>query len=98
MVLVDDARRIWREATMDLRQGRETPDDYAAARQRLAEIRDACSQQEARQVQLYVDLLDEEWLEMTAGPAAAEEHWRTRRGSPSGDETSLPGLGPGESA
>ena len=81
---------------MDLRQGRETPDDYAAARQQLVEIRDACSQQEARQVESYVEVLDEEWLDMTAGHAAGDEFGRARSGRP-GADAMLPGLGLGES-
>jgi hypothetical protein len=69
---IEEAKELWSRAVAAVRGGHLTPDGYRAVRERLARIRDGFEEPERARVELYLDLLAEEWADATAATPSSE--------------------------
>ena len=68
-----DARNVWSRAMAQLEAGMLTPEAHVAARGRLEAIRDQVGLPERSRVDLYVDLLEQAWVDRHGSEAEATE-------------------------
>ena len=75
---IEEARELWGRAVGAVRTGRLRPDAYRAIRERLIAIRDEFGEPERARLELYLDLLAEEWADATAATPSGgtTEHLR----------------------
>jgi hypothetical protein len=76
---IEEARELWSRAVGAVRAGRLRPDAYRAIRERLIAIRDGFGEPERARLELYLDLLAEEWADATAATPSDEATERLRR-------------------
>jgi hypothetical protein len=76
---IEEARELWSRAVGAVRRGRLRPDGYRAVRERLLAIREGFGEPERSRVELYLDLLAEEWADATAAAPSSEASEQLRR-------------------
>lgn len=63
---IEEAKELWSRAVGAVRAGRLRPDEYRTIRSRLVAIRDGFGEPDRARIELYLDLLAEEWADATA--------------------------------
>ncbi|MBO0691175.1 MAG: hypothetical protein J2P40_16595 [Candidatus Dormibacteraeota bacterium] len=76
---IEEARELWSRAVGAVRTGRLRPDAYRTIRERLVVIRDGFGEPERARLELYLDLLAEEWADATAATPSTEATERLRQ-------------------
>ena len=76
---IDEARALWSRAVGAVRNGHLAPDGYRAVRERLIAIRDGFEGPERSRIELYLDLLAQEWADATAATPSSEATQELRR-------------------
>lgn len=76
---IEEARELWSRAVGAVRAGRLRPDAYRTVRERLVTIRDGFEEPERARLELYLDLLAEEWADATAATPSIEATERLRQ-------------------
>jgi hypothetical protein len=69
---IEEARELWSRAVGAVRAGRLKPDEYRTIRERLVAIRDGFGEPERARIELYLDLLADEWADATAAIPSSE--------------------------